>query len=55
MAIWLRIALIVALAILLWILVVDLTKSVDGATGFRGAPGRAAVLAAIADPLGGDA
>jgi hypothetical protein len=33
MAIWLRIVLIVALAILLWVLVVDLAGNVDGPGG----------------------
>lgn len=55
MMLWLRIAVIVALAILLWILVVDLTKSVDGGNGALGRPGRAASLAAHVAPLGSDA
>lgn len=54
MAIWLRLALIAALAVVLWILVMDLTRSVDGASGSLGEPGRAAALAAISAPLGGD-
>jgi len=33
MGIWIRIALIIALAIVLWILVIDLGKSVDGPAG----------------------
>jgi len=33
MGIWIRVALIVALAILLWILVIDLGKSVYGPVG----------------------
>jgi len=33
MGIWIRIAVIIALAILLWILVIDLGESVDGPTG----------------------
>jgi hypothetical protein len=33
MGIWIRVALIVALAIVLWILVIDLGKSVDGPAG----------------------
>jgi hypothetical protein len=33
MRIWIRIALIVALSILLWILVIDLGESVDGEAG----------------------
>jgi hypothetical protein len=45
MAIWLRVVLIVALAVLLWILVVDLTQSVDDASGSLGPPRDAASLA----------
>lgn len=45
MAIWIRIVLIVALAILLWILVVDLTQSVDDASGSIDPAPRAASLA----------
>ena len=45
MRLWLRIALIVALAIVLWILVVDLAENVDGATGSLEPQSRAAWLA----------
>ena len=45
MRLWLRIALIVALAILLWILVVDLARNVDGTSGSLGPPARAGSLA----------
>jgi len=45
MKIWLRIALIVALAILLWFLVVDLAENVDGSNGSLEQKARAAGLA----------
>jgi hypothetical protein len=41
---WLRVALIVALAIVLWILMVDLAENVDGATGSLEPPARTASL-----------
>jgi hypothetical protein len=43
--IWVRIALIVALAILLWILVVDLAENVDEGNGALDAAARVARLA----------
>ena len=45
MGIWLRIALIVALAIVLWVLVVDLAENVDDANGSFAPPVRAGALA----------
>jgi len=42
---WVRIALIAALAILLWILVVDLAKNVDEGTGALDPTARVARLA----------
>ena len=40
MKIWIRIALVAALAILLWILVVDLAENVDGANESVAPPAR---------------
>jgi hypothetical protein len=45
MRLWLRIALIVALAILLWVLVADLARNVDEESGSLEPPARAGSLA----------
>jgi hypothetical protein len=50
MGIWIRIALIIALAIVLWILVIDLGESVDGPTGSLGSSTGVGLLASHRGP-----